>query len=596
MPAPTSPRFDNRAKDEILSRVDIAQVIGRYVNLKQVGSSLKGLCPFHKEKTPSFHVNPARGIFHCFGCGKGGDVFTFLMEHEGLEFKEALAQLAVETGVPLDARPAESEGPAGPAIPKTELLKIHEVALQFYYQQVRQSSIAVDYFKARGLAAGLVREFMLGYAPEGWSSFCQHAGQAGFSDELLLAAGLGLQKSEKSSTYDRFRDRIMFPLCDITGRCIAFAGRGLNSDTQPKYLNSPETALYHKSKTLYGLHKSKAAIKTEGSVLIVEGYIDYLTLFQAGICNVTATSGTALTPDHVQILRRFTSNVFLVFDGDDAGIAAAQRALPIFAPAGLTVKVLVIPDQEDPDSFVRKHGAEAFKKLLLTEAQHYLTYGLNRALAHHPLGDGPEAKSAVIAELTPLLTALADPIIRGEFIKQIAERLELDARLIQGRFNRSSSVYPRAAAPEPKNEDVSADYLRTQGAQFIALLIHHPRLAGRAQELITPEIFTDDFSAKLYSMVVNQVLSQRPVEALMSENEDAHTKTALSAMLAKPVEAPDETIDEEFAHCVQRLRSLYLKNQLRLIVRRIKAEPQNAFALLQQQKVISSQLHELQRT
>ena len=380
--------FDDTSKEEVRNRADIAAIIGRYVKLKQSGQTLKGLCPFHKEKTPSFHVNPVRGFFHCFGCGKGGDVFSFLQEIEGASFPDVLKMLAEETGVTLPpARPDSSletdpsGQSSGASLSKTAMLEIHAMAADYFYSMIRRHPQAIAYFKSRGLAAETVRDFRLGYAPGGWSSLLDSAAGKGIAAEALVTCGLAL-KSAEGSTYDRFRDRIIFSLTDLSGRVIGFAGRGLEADATPKYLNSPETPLYRKKEFLYGLNSTRQYIKEENSSLVVEGYMDFLTLYQAGIRNVVATSGTAMTPEHAHVLTRFTSRVILVFDGDEAGQNAAERGVFTLAPFDLDVSILTLPPEEDPDSFVKAHGPDPFRAMM--------TEGARRDRFHHRPGHRPE--------------------------------------------------------------------------------------------------------------------------------------------------------------------------------------------------------------
>lgn len=354
-------RTDESIKEEVRSKADIASVIGRYVKLKASGQTLKGLCPFHKEKTPSFHVNPQRGFFHCFGCGKGGDVFTFVQEIENIGFLDALKMLARETGVELGEAPytsPESKDKSG-EVSRTDLLRIHELARDFFYRNIRSSPQAIEYFKSRGLKGETVKEFRLGFAPSGWSSLIMFFQEQRIPLSTLVKCGLAVEK-ENGGGYDRFRNRVIFPLHDLSGRVIAFAGRGMNDEVQPKYLNSPETLLYKKKDFLYGLYKSRQYIKDQGYCLVMEGYMDYLTLYQAGIRNGVASSGTAFTAEHGRLLQRFTSKIVLVFDGDSAGQTAAQRAVFILAPLDLDISILVLPGDEDPDSFVKSHGPQAF--------------------------------------------------------------------------------------------------------------------------------------------------------------------------------------------------------------------------------------------
>jgi DNA primase len=422
---------DNTVKEEIRAKLDIAAVVGRYVNLKQAGANMKGCCPFHKEKTPSFMVNAEKGIFHCFGCGKGGDVFSFLMEIEGLEFLDVLKMCAEETGVrlqqPLQVQERSVDSNPGVALTKTELLRIHQIAAAWFYSQMRKNQTAIDYFKQRGLTGQTVQEFQLGFAPDGWSNLLAHAAGQGIGREALIACGLAVPK-DGGSAYDRFRGRIMFPLFDMSGKVIAFAGRGITKEAEPKYLNSPETALYHKSRTLYGLHKARPYIKEAGELMVVEGYMDFLTPYQAGVRNLVATSGTALTVEHGQIIQRFTNRVILMFDGDAAGVAAAERGVTVLAPFNLDVRVCLLPTEHDPDTFVKEKGADALRRMV-SGAPNGTLFLLEYAIRRHG-AESPQSKSMVVRRMLELLAAMNDPIVVASAVKRVAERLGVSEQVI----------------------------------------------------------------------------------------------------------------------------------------------------------------------
>jgi DNA primase len=553
----------DQTKEEIRNRLDIVQVVGRYVALKPAGHNMKGLCPFHKEKSPSFMVNAEKGIFHCFGCGKGGDVFTFLMEIEGIDFKEALTMTAEETGVKLETyreRPAPS-GPAGSGggeLSKTELLRIHELAGRFFYEQMKKSPVAIDYLKGRGLTGQTVKEFGLGYAPGGWSHLVDFARTHRISNAALLACGLAATKNEGGSVYDRFRNRIMFPLFDMTGKVIAFAGRTLDKETMPKYVNSPETPLYHKSKTLYGLHKARPAVKEAGGILIVEGYLDFLTLYQAGIRHAVATSGTALTVEHGHIIERFTNRVTLLFDGDSAGVSAAERGVFVLAPLNLDVRVCLLPPEHDPDSFVLENGPDALRDML-DKAQPGITFMLEHAIRRHGLASA-QSKSAVVRQLLPLLAAITDAIVVADAVKTLAERLGLAERVIYGEIRKEK---PQAAVPQAGPPGGKAWY-GTQEAKLLTLLLQHPELVEIAMERISPETLNDEFSMNLYSIILDTYAVDPTLKTVLDHAADQEVGRALSA-LALSERSIWESWKDELHHTIRRLQVKAMKNQLRLI-------------------------------
>jgi len=569
--------FDDSIKEEIRSRVDIVSVIGRYVNLKQAGATLKGLCPFHKEKSPSFQVNPARGFFHCFGCGKGGDVFKFVEEVEGISFLEALTMLGEECGVEVKPQRIDhfavedgGETPSATGAPsKTELFRIHEIAAEFFYKSMKNAPDAVAYFKSRGLLAETVRDFRLGFAGDAWTSLTDYCKKQQIDEAALVACGLAVQK-ESGGVYDRFRNRVIFPLNDLSGRVIGFAGRGMTSDIVPKYLNSPETLLYKKKHFLYGLYRARQSIKIAGQVLVVEGYMDYLTLVQAGVENVVASSGTALTAEHGQLISRFTRNVVLLFDGDAAGQAAIEKAIFTLAPFGLDVSTLSLPGDEDPDSYVRKQGKDAFVALLKT-AKSWSGYIIDRKISQHN-GVTPAGKSAVVQALQPLTESITDPIILQQFIKEIAERLDLPEQLILGKSVSLPHVQPAQSAPVSVREE---HFVTTLEGQFLHILVSRPEFIAEAEQYVHPETLTDTLSADIYSLIV----------------EVYQIKKVLSFLMVKRI--VEDNIHEELVQKVIHLRKKYLRSRQRECRILMKQDPNRCEELLRLLHDYTTQLHEL---
>ncbi len=350
---------------ELLARVDVVEVVGRYVPLKKGGANFMGLCPFHGEKSPSFSVSPSKQFYHCFGCGKNGNAIGFLMEHAGMGFVEAVQELAQGVGlaVPQDDTPAHQRQQAAAAREKQHTLsEVLERAGAAYCQQLKAAPHAIAYLKQRGVSGIVAKRYGLGYAPEGWRSLASVF--PAYDDPLLQESGLVIVGEEDGKRYDRFRDRIMFPIRNVKGECIGFGGRVLG-DAKPKYLNSPETPVFHKGQELYGLYEARQAIRDQGYALVTEGYMDVVALAQLGFANAVATLGTACTAEHVHKLFRFTEQVVFSFDGDSAGRRAAHKALLAALPYASdtrSIKFLFLPAEHDPDSFIRAHGSEAFAR------------------------------------------------------------------------------------------------------------------------------------------------------------------------------------------------------------------------------------------
>lgn len=549
-------------KEDIRSRLDIVQVVGRYVRLRSAGNRMIGLCPFHKEKTPSFTVSPDKNVFYCFGCGKGGDVFTFLMEYEGLGFGEVLKLTAEETGVrlPSAASSSVSQRPAG--VSKTDLLDIHEWATRYYYDQMLHSETAKEYYRLRGLTGETVRDLKLGYAPTGWTNLVDYAAGKGISREALVECGLAIRR-DSGSYYDRFRDRVMFPIFDITGRHIAFGGRSMQADGTPKYLNSPETALYRKNRVLYGLHVARTHIKNDSFVFFVEGYMDFLSLYQAGVRNCVATSGTALTEEHGKLIRRFTTRIVLVFDSDQAGLSAAERATFVLAPLGLTIQVLLLPEGDDPDTYVRRHGGEAFVELVRS-AQDAVDFVVDRKVAVH--GDEtPQGKSAVVQDVIPLLRALEDQVVVMEYVKRIAKRLQIEEGLVlaQMRSGLHSHQFPPG---EEKSQ--SEKYIETEEGSFIHILVRHPDLRETIADKVTPKMLTDQFSRELYSLIMDGLDGTMEPECIVGRVVDPKVREVLALML---IEVPHTAnAKEDILHKGRQLVHKHLQERRRETALRLK--------------------------
>ena len=420
---------------EVRNRADIIEIISEAVRLKRTGKNYLGLCPFHTEKTPSFTVSPDKQIFHCFGCGEGGNVFSFMMKHAGFSFPEAVRQVARRYGIDI---PRQSLTPdQRKRISRRErLLKANQKARAFYQNALMKTPTggkALEYLRRRGINDAIIETFALGFAPDGWQSLTDHLKKIGFTSDLARSAGLIVQNRQANGYYDRFRNRIIFPIFDLGEQVVGFGGRVMG-DGEPKYLNSPESPVYNKRRILYGLNRSRQACRRSGIIHIVEGYFDLLTLYQHGIENTAATLGTALTEEHIRLIKGHAERTVLVFDADEGGIKAALRSCNLFLQEGIDARVLVLPAGHDPDSFVRESGVDAFRKAG-EKAPGIIGFIIDSAV--DKFGLSVEGKIRIISQLQPVLADIDDPVARSLYIRELSERIEVDERAIQEKVRQS---------------------------------------------------------------------------------------------------------------------------------------------------------------
>jgi len=416
--------------EQIAAANDIVEVIGSYFPLKRAGANFKALCPFHQEKTPSFHVSPQRQTFHCFGCGVGGGVFRFVMEYEHVDFPSAVRKLAARVGIPvIEERAAGDEGRHEA---RRILLKLHAEAAEWFHENLLKKEFAEparEYLKQRGIDRRVAKNWQLGFAPEAWDAFLKWASARGYSRSQLLQSGLVKLRDEnrpESEIYDRFRGRIMFPICNDLGEAIAFSGRLLQSDAEAaKYLNSPETPLFRKGNVLFGLHKTKRGLIEANCAIVCEGQLDLISLFEAGITNVVAPQGTAFTQDQARILRRFVNEVVLCFDADEAGQKAAERSLDALLQNDLIVRVIEMPAGQDPDSLIRRDGKEEFEKRV-AGARDFFDHWIDREVAIVDL-NSLGAKMQLARKLADTVSHVHDPLMRGEVVSKVSARLGVAA-------------------------------------------------------------------------------------------------------------------------------------------------------------------------
>lgn len=448
---------------QIKEAIEIVEVIGGYVTLKKRGRTYLGLCPFHNEKTPSFNVNPERGVFKCFGCGEGGDAISFVMKHEQLTYPETLKILAEKYHIELDWQ--ETYENQEQANATESLYIVNHFAQDLFVEQLSSSEgkIALAYLKERGISDEMIRKFGLGY------SFHDHsltttALKKQYEMKYLLETGLCIQNEEKTKIFDRFKERVMFPIHSQSGKVLGFGGRILTNDKkQAKYLNSPESPIYEKSKILYGLFFARQAIRKLDECILTEGYTDVIALHQAGLDNVVSSSGTSLTEEQIKLIKKHTNNILLVFDGDSAGIKAALRGLDLILAQGLTLKIIHLPEGEDPDSFSKKNGSAYVKEYFKTHKKDGLAFKLDVLL--EGVENDPIKRSEVQREMLGSITKIPDVIIQQEYVKYVAKRLNSDEKILTQEL--SKLLFNQAKKEEPSLEFVNTDNLTNVQQQLL---------------------------------------------------------------------------------------------------------------------------------
>ena len=422
---------------KILDSAQIVEVVGDFVTLRRRGANYVACCPFHNEKTPSFYVSPSKGIYKCFGCGKSGTAVGFVMEHENLSYVEALKYLARKYHIEVVEKEQTAEEIA--ARQRNEsLLLVSEFAGQFYKDALKEGegrAVGLAYFRSRGLEDATIEKYGLGWAPRGRHALLDAARAKGYKDEYLTATGL-CKQYEDGHLADLFSERVMFPIHSVSGRVVAFGGRTLSSDKSvPKYVNSPTTEIYLKDKTLYGLYFARTEIVRQGRCYIVEGYLDVLSMHQLGITNVVAPCGTSFTVDQIRVVRKFTENLVLMFDGDGAGIHAAERGIGLALKEGLNVKVVLIPDGDDPDSYSRKHTLEEVQEFLAANEQDFISFKTDRTLAE--AGNDPLKRAELINDIADTISLIPDQVKRTVFVQATAERFDIDSQILFQRVRRT---------------------------------------------------------------------------------------------------------------------------------------------------------------
>ena len=504
--------------EEVRARADIVEIIGEHVPLKRAGKDYRARCPFHEERTPSFYVVPSKGFYNCFGCGESGDVFTFLMKTRGLSFVEAVKAVAERVGIEIRDDPRE-----GREDPNRHLFEVNAFARQFFQDRLwshEEGRRARRYLEGRGIDEDTARRFGLGYAPEAWRALRDAAAKHGMGDDLLLEVGLLIQRDPSRDPYDRFRDRIVFPIESVSGRVVAFGGRilGKGGKGVPKYLNSPESPIYHKSQVLYGLSWAKNAIRKEEGALVVEGYMDVVSLAAGGMENAVAPLGTSMTEEQAQLLSRYCTKVFLLFDSDPAGLRATFRAGDILLTAGLHPSVVTLPPGEDPDTVIRKEGARKLEDYV-GQALDVLDRKL-QILEERDYFSSIERIRDAVDRLLPTLRAARDPALRDIYVANVAERTGVRRETLEAEVRRTPSPPVSRARPDPQSRGRRREERSpTLGAErrILLIMVRSRDYIEEAAERLEPEDFTNPARARVFRALVSDPELSHPPESMDPE-------------------------------------------------------------------------------
>ncbi len=554
-------RFPETFIDDLKRQADIVRIVQDYVPLKKAGANWRAPCPFHKETKPSFNVNPSKEMFFCFGCHKGGTVFNFIMEMERISFPEAIKLVAEKSGVALPVM-IDDDRFATSRRDSDLVIELNQWALQWWEDQLqsRAATSVRKYLKDRGITEETTRTFHLGFAPDSWEALSTHLRQKGASQEQLEKSGLVVKKDEGGS-YDRFRGRLIFPVFDAQGKPIAFGGRTLDPEGEPKYLNSPETPAYTKGRHLYGLHLSKDEIRRQGFAILVEGYLDLIVPYQNGVRNIVASLGTALTPEQVKLIGRFARKVLVNYDGDRAGVQAAKRAIETILAEDIEVKVLVLPDNADPDDFIRKHGVSEYNRRR-GEAQPHIQFVIDQAVRDRNLST-PADKAAAVEEALPFVRAVRNRIQRREYFD-----IAMDALRVQREQRRELWQQVRGASTDTAAvQRVFAQEIRATVAEekLLGLLVANDEL----RNIILPKLEPGDYeglaTAAIFRALRKLGEDEKEItyEALSEATADNRTATEIlpRILITEPAESFDESLADANS-CLDALRLLKLDRDI----------------------------------
>ncbi|MGD1075934.1 MAG: DNA primase [Thermodesulfovibrionales bacterium] len=541
-----------RLVEELRARLDIIDVISDYVELKRSGRNYKGLCPFHSEKTPSFMVSPEKQLFHCFGCGTGGDSVNFVMKYENLSFPESLRLLAKKAGI--DLRGFRSGGDQEDT--REQLIAVLAEASKAFAANLRKTDTAHSYLRERGITDETARAFSLGYAGKDWHFLSRSLRIKGFADALVLQSGV--VSSGEKGIYDTFRDRIIFSIFNVQGEVIAFGGRVMD-DSQPKYLNSPDTPLFKKGETLYGLNRAKDGIREKGYAIIAEGYFDVIMCNQYGFTNAVAPLGTALTSSHLQKLKRFTKKVALVFDADEAGKAAAKRSIPLLLEQGFAVKVLLLPEKDDPDSFLRREGSVRFDKLL----------SMSQSAIDFIRGISRKEKTETVREIIEIISATGDALMKEELIRELSEKTGILETVIREEMKKLKSKLAekvRGGSPSSSPSVVRA-LCYDEEILLLSAVLAFPVMRGAILEKIPLE--------EIRNLQVRNIFrnldargSGGSADSILSSVTDEE-RMLITRLTVHPG-FDHETVDKNIEDCIRRIQARKFDERLKRVHEQIK--------------------------
>ena len=555
------PFYSDSVLDEVRAAVNIVSLVSEYVALKKRGRNHVARCPFHNEKTPSFNVSEEKQIFMCFGCGLGGDVFKFIMQMEHLAFPEAVRFIAERRGIKLPE--IASPGPVTAGSGTDALRKAMAEAVATYHRWLldsQEGKSALAYLHERGITAETIARFQLGYSPAAGDALIHSMKNKGFHPQVLEECGLAKRSENGSRSYDYFRGRIIFPIADVQGRPVAFGGRTMG-DRPPKYLNSPETRLYNKSRNLYGLSFSKEAVKAQDRAILVEGYMDFVVPFQHGVQNLVASLGTALTPQQVELLGRYTREVVVSYDPDSAGIAAAQRSLDLFLEGDFRVRVLQLPAGQDPDAFVRSAGSEEYLKRI-RESVSYLEFILETAIRNQGALDDPKKKVQVMNAVLPYLAKLPSAVERSDYVFQFARRLGIDDQQMLAETKRAAQQKKVRLAEEAA---VSAGSMKFAEKRLLQLLLGNPELQPEILPLCSMQDFEGLAASKIFSILLDRFRGNQRVtyEGLHRQFAGEQEQALLAQLEFEEVpESPSRDTAESFLNALRTMRLASYKQRI----------------------------------
>jgi DNA primase len=545
---------------EVRERAPILEVISDYMSLRKSGANYQGLCPFHGEKSPSFNVNPARGIFHCFGCGAGGNVVTFVMRMEGMNFPTAVKFLAKRVGVDIPERPLTRDEKRK-VDEQEQLYNINELAAQFYRRVLERDEAGAagrSYLQRRGVDDQIAATYRMGFAPEGWDNLAKHLSRKGIAAEDAEKLGLLRKREGRDGYYDTFRNRLLFTISDLHGRAIGFGGRVMD-DSLPKYINSPESPIYHKSEVLFGLDLAKKGMREQGSAIIVEGYFDHLALYRAGHTNVVATCGTALTPPHLKLLRRYAEKVYMLFDGDEAGRKATVRSMELFLEEGFPARVVEVPSGDDPDTFIRREGAAAFAPLL--ESAQPIFEFFYRGLIRTADTRGVEGKVAFVNEVAPRLLKISDPLERGLYEKEICRAVGIDQGMLRNKVG-------TAPVPPPRPKPATRESAGTEEI-LLTLMVKFPEVVAKVREHGAGRLFSAGHLGVAQAILAQSGEDGVDLPAILEQLESHEERARLSSLFVEDAHLEDMDAIKAFEQCRQALERGALKGGGKALAREL---------------------------